>query len=73
MNGNGNGNGRHPSVQQLVGARSEKQYESRHFPVTSLEDVLREIHRSAGTGKLEIHFCNGKARGGAKWEGYSRP
>lgn len=44
----------------------------KHFPVTSLEDVLREIRRTSGTGKLEIHFANGKARGEAHWKGFAR-
>lgn len=68
-----NGNGKHP-IQSLVpeGDRPQKAFESRQFPVTSLEDVLRDIRRAGGTGKLEINFKNGQARGGAKWEGYTR-
>lgn len=41
------------------------------FPVTSLEGVLAEIRRAGGTGKLEINFRNGHARGEAKWQGFS--
>lgn len=39
------------------------------FPVRSLEDVLASIRRTAGTGKLEINFRDGQARGDAKWRG----
>lgn len=48
----------------------ERKFDQRSFPVSTLADVLREIHRNAGTGYLEIHFKDGQARGDAKWRGW---
>ena len=42
------------------------------FPVDTLDDVLASIRRAGGTGKLEINFKNGHARGEAKWSGVVR-
>jgi hypothetical protein len=56
----------------LAGTPKDKSFSERQFPVHSLEDVLGEIRRNAGTGKLEINFKNGYARGEAKWRGVSR-
>lgn len=67
-------NGKPPPIdtQRLAGDKPEKRFEQRQFPVASIEDVLREIHRAGGTGKIEINFKNGRARGDAKWRGFSR-
>ena len=54
-------------VQKLTG---QKEHERRHFPVSSLDDVLKEVRRLGGTGTLEINFRDGKARGDAKWRGF---
>lgn len=56
----------------LAGTPKEKQFERRQIPVKSLDDMLSEIRRAGGTGKLEINFKNGQARGDAKWRGFSR-
>lgn len=60
-------------ISKLVGRRQEKVPEERAFPVKTLADVLAEIRRVGGTGKLEIHFKNGQARGDAKWNGVVKP
>jgi hypothetical protein len=61
------------SAETLAGkAKTDKVFDARAFPVNSLEGVLEQIRRTAGTGKLEIHFRNGHARGEAKWEGFSK-
>ena len=57
----------------LAGTAKEKRFDQRQFPVKSLDDVLSEIRRAGGTGKLEINFKNGHARGDAKWRGFARP
>lgn len=57
--------------QVLAGTdRYNKTLKDRHFPVNSLEDMLTQIRRAGGTGKLEINFKNGQARGEAKWRGF---
>jgi len=56
----------------LAGAKPDKVADDRSFPVRTLEDVLSQIRRAGGTGKLEIHFRNGHARGEAKWQGVVR-
>lgn len=60
------------SADTLAGTPKDKRFDQRHFPVNSLEDMLGEIRRAGGTGKLEINFKNGHARGEAKWRGYTR-
>ena len=52
-NGNGGSNSGN-SVRTLTGSSqpSEKVLGERHFPVASLADVLAEIRRTSGTGKL---------------------
>lgn len=54
----------------LAGQQTAKVEDKRQFPVNSLNDVLSEIRRAGGTGKLEINFKNGHARGEAKWQGF---
>lgn len=56
-------------AQRLAG-QHEKREATHVFPVRSLDDVLSSIRRAGGTGKLEIHFKNGHARGEAKWNGF---
>lgn len=71
-----NGNGKDPAKSQILagtaGTPKDKSFGERQFPVQSLDDVLSEIRRAGGTGKLEINFKNGQARGDAKWRGFSR-
>lgn len=57
-------------TQRLAGEKPDKVEQSRVFPVRTLEDVLVSIRRAGGTGKLEINFRNGYARGEAKWQGF---
>jgi hypothetical protein len=59
-------------MQTLAGSNKDKQPDTRHFPVSSLEDVMRELRRVGGTGKMELHFKNGYIRGNGKFEGYVR-
>lgn len=68
MNQNGNGKPM-TSASTLAGDDHVKVPDKRQFPVNSLQDILAEIRRAGGTGKLEIHFKNGHARGEAKWNG----
>lgn len=61
------------SAETLAGqSKNNKAPTQRQFPVDTLDGVLREIRRTSGTGKLEIHFRNGHARGDAKWEGFNK-
>jgi hypothetical protein len=57
----------------LAGQAPDKQPNNKVFPVATLEDVLAQIRRVGGTGKLEINFKNGHARGDAKWLGVGKP
>lgn len=59
-------------AERLAGDKPAKAHDNRQFPVASLDDVLHEIRRAGGTGKLEINFRNGHARGEAKWRGFSK-
>lgn len=61
-----------PGVAGRLAGEKPNGWEKRVFPVTSLADVLREIHRAGGTGRLEIHFKDGQARGEARWLGRPR-
>lgn len=67
-----NGTPKPASADTLAGDKTQKTFDKRNFAVSSLDDVLREIRRAGGTGKLEINFRNGYARGDAKWRGYTR-
>lgn len=60
-----------PGVAETL-AGAKKGFDQRTFPVSSIADILNEIRRAGGTGKLEVHFKNGHARGEAKWQGYTR-
>jgi hypothetical protein len=59
----------------LAGATSpsDKSLVEHTFPVRSMDEMLSAIRRAGGTGKLEVNFRNGHARGEAKWKGFSRP
>jgi hypothetical protein len=63
-------NGKGASSNTLAGQKADKVFQQRQFPIRSLDDVLTEIRRAGGTGKLEINFKDGQARGDAKWKGY---
>lgn len=56
----------------LAGRVPDKEPNNQVFPVRTLEDVLAQIRRVGGTGKLEINFRNGQARGDAKWMGVGK-
>jgi hypothetical protein len=71
MDQNGKPNGI-DTARTLAGEKPAKVHQEKQFAVSSLGDVLSEIRRAGGTGKLEINFKNGHARGEAKWRGFSR-
>lgn len=51
----------------MPGARTEIQ-ESVRFEVDSIKEAMDSIKRLQGTGRLTIHFADGKPNGLAEWK-----